>query len=459
MKRKEVNYIELQLRNYQKDAVDFMISEKRVLLADEMGLGKTVTSLTAAQRLSDFPVLIIVPKIALYVWQEELIKWFDIPSTIYSGKPEQRKMKLAKFDDYNIPYLITNYAFTEEVLNMHRTWHTIICDEIHMAGLLNRKSKTFKLMKRLTRTCKNLFLVTGTPMRQGIEDLWSILHLLDRKRFSSFWRYAHTHGLVIQERFGKTIERRPKDVDAFKKMLDDYMVRRLKKDVIDELPDKIRQTISVQMVSEQKRMYNELMEEMITELDTGDWIVTPNVISRIVRLRQLLTTPRVFNSNINGGALDTLKKLVEQEFMQGNPVVVFTPYRQAVPYIDEQLKSIDAETFQVVGGMTARDVKNQVMDGFQKAGDKAALICVIKSGASFTAHRASVAFFVGAEWSVSQNLQAEDRLHRIGQTEVVRIKYLLYLNTIDDLVKERLNSKHLATETVLKPNDVVDTLK
>jgi len=449
----------LILRDYQKEGVDFLTSRRRVLLADEMGLGKTVVALKASQELQDYPVLVIAPKVALYVWQDELEKWFDVPAAIYSGPPDERKAEYAKFKEMGLPYMITNYAFTEEVVNLDTKWGTVICDEIHMAGLLNRKTKTFKRLRKVTRSCRSLFLLTGTPVRDTPDDLWGPLHHIDPDRFGSYWRFVHKHCIVIDERFGKSIERRPKKPIPFKRMLDQYMIRRLKRNVLDELPDKVRQVVRVDMSSKQASLYKDLQETMMMDLGDEGLLVTPNVVSQIIRLRQLLATPKVFDVDDEGGALKALKQLAQEEFDNGNCIVVFTPFRQPVPYIEEILQNLGANTYVVTGGMSARDIDQQVRRGFQEEDDRGALICVIKSGASFTAHKAPVAFFVSAEWSLIDNLQAEDRIHRIGQEDTVRIKYLMHRDTVDDVVVEQLNAKQMAVNWSLTPEAALARLK
>lgn len=450
---------ELVLRKYQEENVNFMVKKRRVLLADQMGLGKTICSLYAADTLGDYPVLIVVPKVALYVWKGEIEKWFNKTATVYSGKPKERKKRLATFKKESIPYLITNYAFVPEMVeDVGIKFRTVICDEIHMAGLLNRKTKTFKYMRKLAKNSTNLFLVTGTPVRDTPDDLWGPLHLLRSRKFSSYWRFAHKYCVVINDTFGKTIERRPQNPKKFKKMLDGYMIRHLKRDVLSELPDKIRQVVRVDMTPKQKRIYQELEENMLVVFENGDLVATPNIVSKLIRLRQILVTPKMLGSNEEGGALKALRVLVQTEFDEGNSVAVFTSFRQAVPYIQEVLEKIDARVYKVTGGMRGSEINNQVQ-GFQKEKNNGALICVIKSGASFTAHKAPVGFFLGPEWSLVQNLQAEDRLHRIGQKDTVRIKYLLHSNTVDSLVAEGLNDKQSAVNWTLSPEKAARRLR
>ena len=135
-----------KLKKYQKEGSDFIIARHgRAILADEMGLGKTLEALDAIYRLDGFPVLIVGIKPALYVWKDELKKWFNEESIIYSGNPKNRSKAWNEFIVNDCRFLITNYAFVEEIKSKGPSlWKTIVTDEYHLPGLLNRKTLIFK---------------------------------------------------------------------------------------------------------------------------------------------------------------------------------------------------------------------------------------------------------------------------------------------------------------------------
>lgn len=441
----------LELRPYQKTGVQYLKAHPKCLLADEMGLGKTVTTLMALK--DERHILVICPKFALYVWQDEIVKWLGEPATIYTGTPKQRAEIIAKHVKSGNRFLITNYAFLAE-LSGRIAWGAIVADEIHMAGLLNHKSVTFKAFKKLSARVPKVILVTGTPVRQGMKDLFAPLNIIDPSKFRAYWPYLYTHGIVLQGPFGKAPERKPKNTLAFRRMLKRYMLRRLKREVDSELPEKTRQIIRCTMTPEQQKMYMDLEENMYTLQDDA-FVIVPNAVSLITRLRQLLVSPMLLGAHYWGGALETFKTMVTPLLEDNEPVVVFSPYRDALDHIRNMIHDIDKTIpcYKVKGGMTPEALRDQI-EGFKKHEKSAAVFLgTIASGASYTITNAATCFFVGCEWDANKNTQAEDRLHRIGQTRNVICYYLLYEGALaDDRVRELLNSKQDAQDWIISPD-------
>jgi SNF2 family DNA or RNA helicase len=458
------------LRDYQKDALKFMVQRKAALEYDDMGLGKTLITLAAVDQLDGYPCLIVGPKFALSVWESEIAKWLDMPATIYSGKPKDREKQWKQFITRGDKFLITNYALLPEMASRSgimvedlRTalqntpgtfyWQAIIWDEAHMGGLFNYKNDTFKISAKLARDIPKRFVLTGTPFRQGVVDLFGPLHLIAPNKFDSYWKYVNKYCTIIKDSFGKHIERNPANIGAFRMMLHQYMVRRTKEQVLSELPGKNRQSLYVEMNAEQRKVYDELTEELIAEVpNTGDIIVTPNQMSLIMRQRQILACPQVLGLKYRGAAIDAIIEHSHLSLDENKPIVIFTPFKKAVPIIMEAIKEeygVMAQIYCITGGLTAEQFGEQWMN-FQKTtyGCKV-LICVIKSGASFQATVASTAYFLGYEWDFNMNEQAEDRLNRMGQKNFVNIYYLMHKGTVDEQVAQRLNEKKSASDWVV----------
>ena len=195
--------------------------------------------------------------------------------------PKQREKSRRDFLGSNTPILITNFALLAEVVDMSRRWNTVIVDEAHLGGLLNRRTKTFGLMQRLQSN--NMFLLTGTPVRKDPSDVWGMLHLLDRKKFSSYWAFVGRYCHTIDNGFGKEILGRPKDAKVFNRMLYTHMVRNLKKNVLKDLPEKQRIPLIVELTTKQKRAYKEIWNDMMLLLEE-DVLLTPNRMTQDLRL-------------------------------------------------------------------------------------------------------------------------------------------------------------------------------
>ena len=444
-----------KLTHKQKIGSDFIIARQgRAILADDMGLGKTWTALDAIHRLEGTPSLLVGIKPALYVWKDELKKRFNEESVVYSGNPKERAEAWQRFQDTNCKFLITNYAFVEEIKNLTlmKFWKTLVTDEYHLPGLLNRKTLIFNSIKSLARICPYLIMVTGTPMRSNLSELFAPFSLIDPKEFPSYWHFVGKHCIRTKTYFGYEIEARPKDVKAFIKLRQRYMIRRVND---DEFPPEIRQVITVEMTPEQKVLYRQMTKEMYMEFE--DKIVfAQNKMVQILRQRQLLITPQIFGIPIVGGALEYLAEMVEAEFIAGKPVAVFTPFKKALPYIESAIRNrIKGEIvfFKLHGQMSAKKM-HEVEVGFQTAkGPIKVVIGTIKSGTSVTLHAAKSSFFIGYEWKAYANVQAERRIARIGQTEITRHYYLLHRHTADERVKELINKSQQAMNWVFTPEE------
>ena len=441
-----------QLRPYQQEGIRQLLTGYHFLNFDDMGLGKTVQTLYAAiKRMSpEDKVLIVCPTKALYVWQDELQKWFGLDACIYVGtKPQRTKIKINTqlFKDYN--FVITTYGMVEELYKF--PWVGYIADEIHEAGLLNHKTKTYKTFEQFTKRVKWLYLLTGTPIRQGVIDLFAPLHLLNPDRFKAYWSFVNSYCITIQTPFGKQIERNPRNIAEFRKMLDYYMVRRLKSEVLKDLPGKQRQSIPIKMTAAQEKAYNHIIEEFIyTDEDTT--IISPNAMTAMLQCRELLVCPRLLGIDDDGAAFDYIIEEGSNLLSNNRPFVVFTPFRNAIPLLADKIRcdiKENVKIYTLMGGLKPSEFANQWQGFMNDSSKKKVLLCTIKSGASFHATCAADIFFLGYEWDFNYNTQAEDRCCRLGQNDFVHCNYLLHKGTVDDDVRLRLNSKQDASNWIV----------
>ena len=163
--------MDIKLYDYQAKNVQRLVQGRRMLLCDEPGLGKTLQILTTINELKSRKTLIVAPKIATGVFKHECKKWYDWDSIVYAGTPKQRAKLRDEFNTGKYKVLITNYALLDEVKMYYPQWTTIVCDEVHLGGLLNKKTQKFKTLKSMIS--ENLFLMTATPIRTGPQDMWS----------------------------------------------------------------------------------------------------------------------------------------------------------------------------------------------------------------------------------------------------------------------------------------------
>jgi SNF2 family DNA or RNA helicase len=367
------------IKRHQREGADFLKEKGRAILADEMGLGKTLTALTAAIERDAKRILIVSPKFALGVWKAEIEKWFPgvILPFIYTGGPNKRMDVGIKAGTASrlgkTTALIANIEVIHEIAH---SWDCVILDEVHYK-LRNRRNKAFSKAAEKARNSKALFLLSGTPVVKGPEDLWPYLNLIDPRTFSSYWGFVYEYCHVIKGYFGLSIEG-AKDPVALRGLLNNYMVRHKKSDAFIQLPPKTRQPIWLEMKPKQKQLYDQIVTDLLAELPGDEILLIPTVLAQITRLRQTLISPSLYDGPEDSAALDAFAEIREST---PEHIVVFTPYKKAIDLIAKRMKS---PLLRIHGGLSSEQIV-QTVRSFQeaKANTYTTLACTIQSALSF----------------------------------------------------------------------------
>ena len=451
-----------ELREYQNEGVKWLLQRDRAILADDMGLGKTVQVIRTMQALSKrHPVgqkdsikriLIVAPKVALYVWMLELDKWWPdgfACTIMLIGHAAKRRKIIEELDDVRI--ILTTYNTLKTHIKPKEPSKTdfplehdiIIADEAHR--FRNRKTATYKMMKQLS--APYFYMLSGTPATRGPQDLWALLNIIDRGRFSSFWRFVNAHCHVDRGPFGHQISG-VKNPEGLRNVLKPFLKRRLKMDVAEELPLKTRQILPVGMTPTQRKLYNQMEQEMYAELEDGSVSFAQTSLTKLLRLRQILVTPLLLRGDVGeedydnsyaeyGAGIDAIAEHMQD--VGDHHVVIFTPFAKAIPFIELRLSRLGITQGVVLkGGMGPEQVGAAIEEFKEKRG---IAICTIKFAQSFSLETARVGYFLGYEFTPDENWQAEDRLHRLTSKNPVTIYYIQHKDTVDEDVLEILNTK------------------
>ncbi len=447
-----------KLYPYQLEAIQFAVKRKRVIIGHEMGLGKTAIALKVitADEHGSWPgfgkILILCPKSAVYVWQTECEKWLDVQPTLIVGKPEERK-KLWESTDF---VLCTFDILKRDIkpANMHvpLRWDIIEVDEAHR--IRNRKTQIFKALKKLKSAY--LIFLTGTPVSKGPQDLWTMLYLIKPHIFSSYWKFVSTFCVIDETPWGQEIIG-AKNTDNLREILRDYAIRKTKRQVLPELPEKTRQTIIIDPSPLQRKLHDTLIEDMLVELN--DTLLTSStILTNIIKLRQILVTPQILDPGVEKGAgLDLILEHLADRDVNDRHMVIFTPFVRALPHI---VKALNAEGHHLVGTLKGGVNPEKVKDTIEQFKNlRGIIVCTIKFAQSFSLESCSTGYFLGCEWDRSGNIQAEDRLHRMTTKNPVNIYYIRHKNTIEDRVFEILNMRNRTVNAVLKdPKELIKLL-
>jgi SNF2 family DNA or RNA helicase len=433
-----------QLRPYQQEGVEFLLARRGAILADVMGAGKTPQLVAAASAIiaiiarhsayAPVRVLVIATKHNLLNWQREIQRWSSlrVPVVLYAG-PHR------KYPDYPNCWIVTNFGLEHEILERDpkASFTVLIVDEAHKAR--NRKTKRFANLQALAKRSEYVWLATGTPIRNHPVDLIPQAMLI--KVAKAYWPVVGQFFAMCASQFGSGKEIGGlKSVTAFRQWCSTFLLCRTKK-VIPNLPSRTRKQLFVQMTPQQTKMYGDLLVELAALVgEAGDeLLLVPNRLSLCVRLRQLLVAPELLGAAFHGGAMAAVKAWTKDFVEEGLTGVIFTPFRKAIPYIDKATGLKSNQIAHFTGSMSLHAIERQ-QRLFESEGCKLA-VCTIQVCEGFSLTKASEALFVGAEWTMAANEQAEDRLWRFGQERPVRIQYIAHQGTIEEDLIALLETK------------------
>lgn len=430
-----------RLRPFQRVGVSFLVSAKRAILADDRGLGKTVQALTALYETNAFPALIVCQATCrLTPWRDEIRKWMgeDYSIAVIGGSNQNRQDRLALFAQ-NADITVINYESTrihEEELQA-RTWGTLIVDESHL--MKNPDALQTKRILGVARRCEHVYLVTGTPILNRAQEIWTSLMAIDPRTFdpeSGYWSFIRRHFEIVPDRFGVKIGGLLNPV-AFRKFMEPYFLRREKWEVTPEMPSKTVQRVMVEMDSRQREMYREMAAEWLVTLADGGIITVPIILAKMTRLRQIAVSPRLLDRDAPvGPKIEAVLDLLDST---EDKVVIFSQFKTALDLVEEGL---EPGTYVRIDGDVPMDDRPDLINRFQTDPDCRAFLGTIQaSGLGITLHAAATAIFMDKAWSPGVNDQAQDRLHRIGQTRPVTILEISAENSIDDWMEELLADK------------------
>lgn len=451
-----------QLREYQVAAIAAMRTQRWMLLDAWMGSGKTLTALTATFLLKPERVLILCSKNALYTWQKEMKKWY--PAAIKEGMyrvvqgQKHQRLKLWKTDA--VFYVTTFQSFISDHIDIRtiitngkrkriyrwdptvsKPWDVVIADEVHRAGLRNYKTVGYNAFKLLRKQTTAMFLMTGTPISKGPEQMWPLLNILAPTLFNSYWRFVNTYCLMIDGPFGK-MNAGPQNTEGLYQTTKSVYHRVARADVEKQLPPLVRDIIEIELNPVQEKAYKALDEDMwidLTHMGTREEVknkptamalVTNTILSKITRLRQMCVCPRLLGLENDGAAIEMVVDKIQER--EDHHVVIFTPFREAIrhfePYLRRELKTDNV--FHLWGSMDMLAVKS-ACENFKRT--RGIMLCSVLFAQSFELETADTGFFIGYDWDQNNNLQAEARLRRLTSTsKTIYMHYIKHRNTVEE---------------------------
>ncbi|MFC4402485.1 SNF2 helicase associated domain-containing protein [Gracilibacillus xinjiangensis] len=432
------------LRDYQQHGYRWMktIADYGFggILADDMGLGKTLQSITyilselPAIREKKLPVLVVCPSSLTYNWYSEINKYTpEINAAIVDGKKADR-FKLQK-DVMQHDVLITSYPLLLKDIQWYhkQSFHTVFYDEAQ--AFKNPYTQTAKAVKKIQ--ADHRFAMTGTPVENSLEELWSIFHVVFPELLLGLKEYSN----LTRDKISRRI--RP------------FLLRRLKEDVLAELPEKIESTESVEMLPDQKKLYAaylaKLKQETLKHLDKDT--LSKNrikILAGLTRLRQICCHPALFVDGYKGSSakLEQLKQMVEESRQSGRRILIFSQFTKMLQLIGKEL-AYQGLPFFYLDGQTPSEERVELCDRFNEGERDLFLISLKAGGTGLNLTGADTVILYDLWWNPAVEEQAADRAHRIGQTKAVEVIKLIARGTIEEKINQLQEKKRDLVEEII----------
>lgn len=417
----------IPLRNYQVEGFRWMSLLKALglggVLADEMGLGKTLQSLCMIKsETGDMPSIVVCPKTLVWSWDREIEKFFSgmKRTVIDSLKPEERA---AKWKNAGKELIITSYSV---VINdfahiKDKSFETIVVDEAQQ--IKNNNTKRFRVLNSLKS--KHRFALTGTPLENHVSDLWSI------------FQFIMPNYLGVKKDVDKMEKNGAgEELEMLRQKTAPFILRRLKSEILDELPDLIIKEYPVEMTPKQKDVYLSTMLRSKAEfIDRGDSINKIEILALLSKLRLAADHP----SLAADGALDpelsgkiaAVRELCDEIFSGGGRVLIFSQYVKMLKIIETAFRFDGTDYFYMDGDTKDR---MELVEKFNNGEKKAFLLSLKVGGVGLNLTGADHVIIVDPWWNPAVEEQAWSRAHRIGQTKRVVVTKLYSKGTIEEKI-------------------------
>jgi ATP-dependent helicase STH1/SNF2 len=461
------------LKEYQLKGLQWMISlynnNLNGILADEMGLGKTIQTISLItylieEKKQNGPFLVIVPLSTLTNWTIEFEKWApSVTKIVYNGNPNARKSQQQQIRYGAFQVLLTTYEYIikdRPVLSKIKWIHMII-DEGH-----RMKNASSKLSATLTQyySTRYRLILTGTPLQNNLPELWALLNFVlptifkSVKSFDEWFNtpFANTGG---QDKMELTEEEQILVIRRLHKVLRPFLLRRLKKDVEKDLPDKTEKVIKCKFSALQARLYKQMVShnKLVVSDGKGGKTAARGLSNMIMQLRKLCNHPFVFDEVENqmnpastsndllwrtAGKFELLDRVLPKYQQTGHRVLMFFQMTAIMDIMEDFLR-YRGITFLRLDGTTKSDDRSELLREFNAPNSPyfMFLLSTRAGGLGLNLQTADTVIIYDSDWNPHQDLQAQDRAHRIGQKNEVRILRLISSNSVEEKILERAKYK------------------
>jgi SNF2 family DNA or RNA helicase len=446
------------LRPYQTEGIHWLERLREMylngILADDMGLGKTLQAIVAITQTHNkdksATSLVVCPTSLLYNWQEEILKFNKrLKVLIVDGIPNQRKKVISKVTDYDV--IITSYTLMQKDVDQYKkvNFSYLILDEAqHIKNRGTRNAKSVKILNASHR-----LILTGTPIENSLDELWSLFDFLMPGLLSSFERFSEKYVRSVKEEHQTNIE-------YLKRKVSPFILRRMKVDVLSDLPPVSEVLYHCQLANTQKQLYHSYAESAKDELvklveRDGFDKVQIHVLATLTRLKQICCHPAIFAKERpeegDSAKYEMLLELLEGLIEGNHKTVIFSQYTRMLNIMREDFIQKGIK-FASLDGTTKNRL--QIVKDFNQNKDIVVFLVSLKAGGTgLNITGADTVIHYDMWWNPAVENQATDRVHRIGQTKNVTTYKLVTKNSIEEKIIDMQQRKRGLVKKVVSCDD------
>ncbi|MFZ1540627.1 MAG: SNF2-related protein, partial [Enterococcus aquimarinus] len=436
-------HIQADLREYQVHGFRWlkMLSHYHFggILADEMGLGKTLQTITfllsEKETKQTIKTLIVTPASLTYNWHQELKRFApDLSSVVVHGTKDERERLLTS--DQEI--FITSYTSLRQDIETYQelAFDYLILDEAQMVK--NSYTKTAQALQSLMIPRK--FALSGTPIENNLDELWGLFQLIMPGFFPTRQKY------------------RELSAEEIARMVQPFVLRRDKKSVLKDLPDKIERNYYSGLTDEQKKVYLAYLQQMreeVTDMDSATFRKSRiSILAGLTRLRQICCDPHLFIEDYEGtsGKLEQVKDLIATAITNKRRILLFSQFTGMLTILEQALAEMGVSTFYLRGSTPPKE-RVEMVDAFN-AGEKEVFLISLKAGGTgLNLTGADTVILYDLWWNPAVEEQAAGRAHRMGQKKVVEVWRMIAEGTIEERMEALQHEKRELFQKVIQGNE------
>lgn len=440
------------LRDYQKEGYVWLHTLKDYgfngILADDMGLGKTLQIITLLDSLeTKRPSLVVCPSSLIYNWEDEVHKFSKkLPVTCITGNMQTRSELIKEIKQ---GLYVTSYDYMRRDFELYQgiEFEYVILDEAQY--IKNQKTKNAQSVKTLKTRHK--LALTGTPIENSLAELWSIFDFLMPQYLYNYHHFKETYEIPI-------IKNEDQQKQAkLKQLVEPFILRRTKKDVLTELPDKIENNVIIPFTPEEEKVYLANLSTINSELQSAiqvNHIDKIQILAMMTRLRQLCCDQRILYKDIiePSSKLKACMDIIETAKENNQKVLLFSSFTKSLDLIEAELRKKDI-SYYVLTGSTTKIKRHQLVNAFQNDQTTVFLISLKAGGTGLNLTSASTVIHYDPWWNMSAQNQATDRAYRIGQTNNVQVYKLIMKNSIEEKIQKLQEQKQDLSNMFIENNN------